>query len=72
MRIQFGSLLPNLILICSAISKRENQERIQRKIQKFDIMDNNLDLEELDMKEKAFNYTKTAFSPNKYSKKLCN
>ena len=43
---------------------QEDQRRGERKIVKFDILDENLDLEVEDIKEKAFNYTKTAFSPN--------
>ena len=50
-------------LYCKTL-KQEDQLRGERKIVKFDVLDENLDLDVEDIKEKAFNYIKTAFSPN--------
>ena len=57
-------LLANFtFLYCKTLTK-EDQGRGERKIVKFDVLDENLDLDVEDMKEKAYNYIKTAFSPN--------
>ena len=60
--MKFGFLLVNFTAVYCI--NQEDQRRGERKIVKFDILDENLDLEVEDIKEKAFNYTKTAFSPN--------
>ena len=50
-------------LYCKTLNQ-EDQLRGERKIVKIDVLDENLDLDVKDIKEKAFNYIKTAFSPN--------
>ena len=60
--MKIGFLFANFLLVSS---HQEEIDRRQRKIANFDVLDENLDLEEDDMKEKAFNYIKEAFSPNK-------
>ena len=63
-KMKFGFLLVNFtVLYCITLSQ-EDQHREERKIVKFDILDENLDLEVEDMKKKALEYIKTAFSPN--------
>ena len=62
MKMKIGFLFANFLLVSS---HQEETDRRQRKIANFDVLDENLDLEEDDMKEKAFNYIKEAFSPNK-------
>ena len=65
MKMKKGFLLVNFILSYSVSLQEGKKDKNQRKIVNFDVLDENLDLEEEDKKEKAFNYTKTAFSPNK-------
>ena len=60
----FGFLLVNFTVVYCITLNQEDLHRGERKIVKFDILDENLDLEVEDMKEKAFEYIKTAFSPN--------
>ena len=62
--MKLGFLLVNFTVVHCIALKEEDQVRRQRKIVKFDILDENIDLDEGNKKEKAFNYTKTAFSPN--------
>ena len=63
-KMKFGFLLVNFTVVYCITSNQEDQHREERKIVKFDILDENLDLEVENMKEKAFEYLKTAFSPN--------
>ena len=63
-KMKFGFLLVNFTVVYCITLNQEDQHREKRKIVKFDILDENLDLEVEDMKEKAFEYLKTAFSPN--------
>ena len=62
--MKFGFLLVDFTVVYCTTLNQEDHNRGGRKILKFDILDENLDLDVGDIKEKAFNYTKTAFSPN--------
>ena len=63
--MKFGFLLVNFTVVNCITLNQEDHNRGGRKIVKFDILDENLDLEVGNIKEKAFNYIKTAFSPNR-------
>ena len=63
--MKFGFLLVNFTVVYCITLNKEDLHREERKIVKFDILDENLDLEVRNIKEKAFNYIKTAFSPNR-------
>ena len=62
--MKFVFFVVNFTVVYCIPPNQEDQRRGERKIVKFDILDVNLDLELEDMKEKAFQYVKTAFSPN--------
>ena len=57
-------LLTHFTFLYCKTPNQGDQRRGERKIVKFDVLDENLDLDVEDIKEKAFNYIKTAFSPN--------
>ena len=49
--MKFGFLLVNFTVVYCITLNKEDQHREERKIVKFDILDENLDLEVEDMKE---------------------